>query len=156
VPALLEDREAIADLLSVGRRPRIGKKGTELKNPAECFTFPPQLLDGFPHGDETVLYLLQNGSWTSPKIDRLDREAGELDLMWSDTNEKAGHLPSAVVLHTWVRTEIKRLALSDFASRLLDRRGPNAVTEALLRLDLPRFRAGGGPQVGSSGTISTK
>ena len=68
---LLEDREAVAELRSVGLRPRIGKKGNELKNPAMRFTFPAQTLDGFPHGDEIVLYLLPNGSWTTAEIDRL-------------------------------------------------------------------------------------
>ena len=145
---LLEDREAVAELLSVGLRPRIGKKGTELKNPAMQFTFPPQPLDGFPHGDETVLYLLPNGSWTTAAIDRMDREAGELDLQWNEKKQELGHVPGAVVLHTWVPTEVKRLALSDFASRLMDRRGPTRVTESLLRRELPRFRTDGGPQGG--------
>jgi predicted RecB family nuclease len=145
---LLEDREAVADLVPVGLHPRIGKKGNELKNPAMRFTFPPQPLDGFPHGDETVLYLLPSGSWTTAEIDRLDRATAELDLQWSEVKQETGHVPTTVVLHSWVPTEIKRLALSDFASRLLDRRGPNQVTEALLRCELPRFRADGGPRGG--------
>lgn len=145
---LLEDREAIADLRPVGLHPRIGKRGKELKDPAMRFTFPPQLLDGFPHGDENVLYLLPDGSRTTATIDRLDRDARELDLQWGDAQQKTGYLPTAVVLHTWVRTEVKRRALSDFASRLLDRRDPNRATEALLGRDLPRFRKGNGPRDG--------
>ena len=61
---------------------------------------------------------------------------------------EAGHLPESVILHTWVKTDDKREALFDFASRLLEGRDPNPVTEALLRRELPRFRPGGSPQGG--------
>jgi predicted RecB family nuclease len=145
---LLEDREAVAELVSVGLRPRIGRNGKELKYPAMRFTFPPQPLDGFPHGDETVVFLLPNGSWTSAQIDRLDREARELDLTWNEKKQELGHVPSAVVLHTWVPTEVKRLALSNFASRLEGCSEPNRVTDALLRRELPRFRADTEPRRG--------
>ncbi len=145
---LLEARDAIAALRPVGRFPRIGKKGKELKNPAVRFTFPDQLLDGFPDGDEAVLYTLPDGTWIRAKIDRLDRDTTELDLEWGERNEEVGHLPSSIILHTWVPTEKKRLALSDFASRLLDGGDHNRVTEALLRRELPRFRDGRGPNGG--------
>ncbi|KUI15391.1 hypothetical protein AU191_06650 [Mycolicibacterium acapulense] len=146
--ALLDDREVITDLTPLGIHSRIGKRGQELAVPAMSFAFPPQILDGFPHGDENVLYSLPDGSWSTTKIDRLDREAGELDLLWGEERAASGHLPSTVVLHTWVRTEVKRLALSDFASRLLDGNSPNQVTEDLLRRKLPRFLASAGPADG--------
>nr|CRL68248.1 ATPase [Mycolicibacterium malmesburyense] len=146
--ALLDDREVITDLKPSGLHPRIGKRGQELAVPAMRFTFPPQMLDGFPYGDESVLYSLPDGSWSTAKIDRLDRNAGELDLQWGEEKAASGHFPSTVVLHTWVPTEVKRLALSDFASRFLDGKSPNPVTEALLRRELPRFMAGAGPDDG--------
>ncbi|BBY28113.1 TM0106 family RecB-like putative nuclease [Mycolicibacterium sediminis] len=145
---LLEDREAITGLREVGLRPRIGAKGNELSDPALCFTFPPQRVDGFRHGDETVLYLLPNGSWHRAKIDRLEGDAGELDLQWGLKNQTLGHRPTSVVLHSWIPTETKRLALSDFATRLSEGRGVNPVTEALLARRLPRFLPGGGPPAG--------
>ncbi|KUH94891.1 hypothetical protein AU189_17770 [Mycolicibacterium acapulense] len=145
---LLDDREVITDLKPLGLYPRTGKRGQELAVPAMRFAFPPQMLDGFSHGDENVLYSLPNGSWSTAKIDRLDREAGELDLLWGEEEMASGHFPSTVVLHTWVPTEVKRLALSDFASRLLDGNGPNKVTEALLRRALPNFIASAGPANG--------
>jgi uncharacterized protein len=144
---LLDDREAITALQPVGLHPRFGKAGKELKVPAMRFTFPAQSLDGFPHGDETVLYLLPDGEWTTATIVRLDRDACEVDLMWNE-KKQGGHLPSTVVVHAWVPTELKRRALSDFAAQLLDGGPANPVTEALLRRELPRFRDGGGPPKG--------
>ncbi|MCW1960436.1 MAG: TM0106 family RecB-like putative nuclease [Mycobacterium sp.] len=139
---LLESRDAIAALTPVGRFPRMGKKGKELKNPAMRFSFPRQLLDAFPGGDENVLYTLPDGTWISAKIDRLDRDGNEVDLEWSERNEEAAHLPASVILHSWVPTEKKRLALFDFAARLLDDNAPNRVTDELLRRRLPVFRTG--------------
>jgi uncharacterized protein len=145
---LLDDRDSITALEPVGLIPRFGKKGKELEVPAMRFSFPPQSLDGFPHSDEMVLYLLPDGQWTTAKSDRLDREAFELDLMWNEQKQEAGHFPSTVVVHTWVPTDDKRKALSNFASRLLDGKPVNRVTDALLRRELPQFRDGGGPMAG--------
>lgn len=147
IAALLDEREAIAALQPIGLQPRFGKTGKEL-TPAMRFTFPAQTLDGFPHGDETVLYLLPDGRWTTASITRLDREALELDLMWNDEKQEEGHLPSSVVVHSWIGTEVKRIALSRFASQLLDGKAANRVTEALLRRELPQFQYGGGPADG--------
>lgn len=145
---LLDDRDAITALQPVGLYPRFGKAGKELKVPAMRFTFPPQALDAFPHGDEEVLYLLPDGAWTTGTIARLDREACEVDLVWNEKKQEADHLPFTVVVHSWVKTEVKRRALSDFAAQLLDCGTVNRVTEALLRRELPRFREGGGPSEG--------
>jgi len=149
---LLEVRDAIADLRFSGPYPRFGKKGNELA-PGMGFTFPPQQLDGFPDiaeddDDTTVMYVGPDSSWRPAKIERLDRDAGQLGLQWGKKNQEAGHLPTVVVPHPWVQTEIKRLALSDFGTRLLEGNSPNPVTEALLRRELPRFHAGYGPAGG--------
>ncbi|WP_231973709.1 MULTISPECIES: TM0106 family RecB-like putative nuclease [unclassified Mycobacterium] len=145
---LLDERDAITGLQPVGLRPRSGKAGKELKVPAMRFTFPPQSLDGFPHGDEEVLYLLPDGKWTTADIDQLDRDACELDLKWNEQKQDAGHFPSTVVVHSWVRTDDKRKALSNFASGLLEGKPANRVTEALLGRELPQFRDGGGRRAG--------
>lgn len=145
---LLDDRDAITGLEPVGLHPRFGKKGQELDVPAMRFTFLSQSLDGFPHGDETVLYLLPAGQSTTVRIARLDREAFELDLTWNEQKQEAGHLPSTVVVHTWVPTEEKRKALSNYASQLLEGKPANRVTDALLRRELPQFRDGDGPPAG--------
>ena len=146
---LLEVRDAIADMRFSGPYPRFGKKGNELA-PGMGFTFPPQQLDGFPDiaeddDDTTVMYVGPDGSWRPAKIERLDRGAGQLGLQWGKKNQEAGHLPTVVVPHPWVQTEVKRLALSDFGTRLLEGNSPNTVTEALLRRELPRFHTGYGP-----------
>ncbi|BBZ20896.1 ATPase [Mycolicibacterium gadium] len=140
-----DDREIIAALKPLGLRPRTGKNGQELESPAMRFLFPPQRVDGFPHGDESLLYSLPDGTWKTTRIDRLDLEAREVDLVWADQQAESEHVPTAVVLHTWIRTEPKRLALSDFASRLLEGDRANPATEALLRRELPRFAESGGP-----------
>lgn len=147
VSAQLDDREVIAALEPVGLHPRLGKNQKALKWPAMRFRFPPQEVSGFPHGNENVLYSLPNGTWATAKMDRLDVDAGELDLEWGEKQSKSGHLPGAVVLHTWIPTEVKRLALSDFASRLVGE-SRNQATEALLRRDLPQFSNSGGPANG--------
>ncbi len=150
---LLEVRDAIADMRFTGPYPRYGKKGTEIA-PGMGFTFPQQQLEGFPDiaedddDDTTVMYVDPEGSWRSAKIERLDRDAGQLGLQWGKKNRDAGHLPAVVVLHPWVRTEPKRLALSEFGKRLLEGDSPNPVTEALLRRELPRFHPGHGPAGG--------
>ena len=114
------------------------------------FTFPPQQRDGFPDiaeddEDATVMYVDPGGSWRPAKIERLDREGGQLGLQWGKKNQEAGHLPTVVVPHPWVQTEVKRLALSNFGTRLLEGNSPNPATDALLRRELPRFHAGYGP-----------
>ena len=85
---LLEVRDAIADMRFTGPYPRYGKKGTEIA-PGMGFSFPPQQLDGFPDiaeddEDATVMYVDPDGSWRPAKIERLDREGGQLGLQWVD------------------------------------------------------------------------
>jgi uncharacterized protein len=148
---LLDARDAVAALDCVGAYPRIGKRGTELRDPGMEFCFPPQQLDGIPDINESdddkksVLYVDEKGSWRTATVDRLDRDANLLGLHWGEKQQESGYLPTAVVLHPWVRTEVKRLALSDFGSRLLEDQSPNRVTEALLRREPPQFRSGHGP-----------
>jgi uncharacterized protein len=112
------------------------------------FSFPPQQFGDFSEGEARVLYTLPDGTWRAADVDRLDRDGMEIDLEWGKRQREAGHLPESVIVHTWVKTDDKREALFDFASRLLEGRDPNPVTEALLRRELPRFLPGGGRQDG--------
>jgi predicted RecB family nuclease len=146
---LMDARDAIAALSPIGEFPRIGKKGKELKYPAMRFSFPAQQFGDFAAEETRVLYTLPDGTWRAAEVAQLDPEALEIDLVWGERQREAGHLPESVILHTWVKTDEKREALFDFASRLLEDRDPNPVTEALLRRDLPRFQPGGGPASGS-------
>lgn len=145
---LLDARDAIAALSFVGDFPRFGVNGNKLANPAMRFTFPPQQFGSFDDEDVRVLYALPDGAWRPADVDNFDPEALEIDLHWGKTQQEAGHLPEAIIIHPWVSGEKKRLALFDFAERLLEGRNPNPVTEALLRRELPRFMTGSGPAGG--------
>jgi uncharacterized protein len=83
-----------------------------------------------------------------PSFENLNRNSRTLDLVWNTALQEAGALPSAVLLHDWVEPKPKPQTLSGFAVQLLDRADINPVTMALLRRDLPRFTAGGGPADG--------
>jgi uncharacterized protein len=143
---LMDARDAIAALSYVGEFPRFGAKGQELKNPAIRFSFPPQQFNDLSGDDAKVLYTLPDGTWRSADVDALDSDALTMDLEWGEKQQEAGHLPESVIVHTWVPTDKKRLALFDFAERLLEGCDPNPLTDALLRRELPRFMAGGGPE----------
>lgn len=145
---LMDSRDALAALTCVGEFPRYGKKGKLLPAPAMRFGFPPQQFDSFVDDGVKVLYTLPDGISRIAGVDRLDEDALEIDLLWGDTQQKDGHLPESLIVHSWVPTEPKRLALFDFAQRLLDGGDPNPVTLALLRRELPRFVVGGGPADG--------
>ena len=145
---LMDDRDAIAALSPVGEVPRFGSRGQLLDIPAIRFSFPPQQFGDFEGDDVRVLYTLPDGTWRSTGVVGLDRENLAIDLMWGDSQREADHLPESVIHHTWIKGDVKRLALFDFAERLLDARAPNPVTGALLRRELPRFRPGGGPPTG--------
>ncbi len=142
---LMDARDAIAELTFIGQVPRYGKKGQELAKPAMRFTFPPQHFGDFSDDEARVLYTLSDGTWVAADVERLDPDALELDLEWGERNRAAGYLPKSVVVHTWVKTEVKRLALFDFATRLLENNDPNPVTGSLLARALPRFQMPGGP-----------
>jgi len=145
---LMDARDAIAGLSPVGEFPRFGVKGRKLKNPAMRFSFPPQQFNDLSGDDAKVLYTLPDGTWRAADVDSVDSDELTIDLAWGDNQQAAGHLPETVIAHTWVPTDKKRLALFDFAERLLEGRNPNPVTNALLRGELPRFMAGCGPEHG--------
>ncbi|MFN8088563.1 MAG: TM0106 family RecB-like putative nuclease [Mycobacterium sp.] len=145
---LMGARDAIAAMSHVGEFPRFGVKGQELKHPAMRFSFPHQQFGDFGDDEARVLYTLPDGTWRAANIDRFDEEVLEIDLLWGEKQQEAGHLPESVILHKWVSGDDKRKALFDFAERLLENREPNPVTNALLCRELPRFRPGGAPPGG--------
>jgi uncharacterized protein len=141
---LLDDPEALTELRARGEIERLGKRGKPI-TPAMRFTFPPQSLDRFPHDSGCVMFIDADAQRFYPTIANIDRNSGNLDLLWSTSMRDTGVLPSAVLLHDWVEPKPKPQTLSDFAVQLLDGAETNPVTMALLRRDLPRFTAGGGP-----------
>jgi uncharacterized protein len=113
------------------------------------FNFTPQNLDGFPQQGGTVLFLTPEGLMSFALIERLDRTANELDLVWNAKNQESGWLPAIVVLHDWIRPDPKPAVLSQFAADLLDEEATaNPVTLSLLSGELPCFVPGGGPPDG--------
>jgi uncharacterized protein len=145
---LMGDRDAIAALTDGLEVARIGKRGRELTDPAMRFSFPPQQCGDFGDEETQVLYILPDGTWRAASVHDFDPESLYIELTWGSKQREADHLPESVVVHSWVRGDVKRKALFDFADRLLENREPNPVTLALLRRDLPRFHSGGGPAGG--------
>jgi uncharacterized protein len=143
----LDDDEVVAGLQPGCLVERTGKTGKPI-TPGFRFSFLHQMLDGFPREGGTVMYLLPDGTKAYAEIVELDREAGELVLVWNKAKQELGYFPSAAVVHEWVPTTVKAEALSDFAARVLDHNAPNAVTTALLRGELPQFIEGAGPAGG--------
>lgn len=147
---LFEDPDVLTALVPVGVFDRYGKNGNVLKRPAMRFSVPEQENDAFRDFGVQVVFTTADGGIGYSSIDRLDREAGTLDLLWSEENEELDSPPAVVVLNDWVSPKPKPAALSDFAARVLDPAAgaPNPVSLALLRRDLPKFVAGGGPPGG--------
>lgn len=146
--ALRDDPEALTELQVVGEIERLGKRGTPI-TPAMRFTFPPQSLDRFPHdGGGGVMFIDADGQRSYSTIEKLDRRSFVLDLVWNTKLRDAGALPNVVLIDDWVGPTPKPQTLSGFAAQLLDGAETNPVTMALLRRDLPRFTAGGGPTAG--------
>lgn len=143
----LGDADVVAALQPCGLVERTGKKGKVI-TPGFRFSFPHQMLDGFPRKGGIVMYLLPDGTKAYAEIVDLDREAGEVVLVWNKAKRELGYFPSAAVVHEWVPTTVKEEALSDFAAQRLDNNSPNAVTNALLRGDSPRFVNDAGPAGG--------
>lgn len=143
-----DNPDVLAGLQPVGIVERLGKKGKPI-TPAMRFNFPPQQLDGFPQRDGKVMFVGADDHLSYTTIDRLDRKAGVLRLVWNETLQDAEVRPSAVVIDDWVNPKPKPETLSAFAARLLDGADVNPVTMALLRRDLPKFSAGGGPAGGA-------
>ncbi len=138
---LFDDDEALAGLCPGELTPPIGRQ----KKPRLQLTFPPQPAGKFPAEGGNVLYVTADEKTQFAGVDALDAQAGQITLAWDD--EKA-EVPDVVIVDDWVSAKYKRLALSEFASELLDGAAPNPVTVALLRREKPKFRAGGGPAGG--------
>ena len=143
---LLSDPEVLAGLSVKEAVERFGQKGKPI-TPAMRFSFPPQAVERFPRDGGTVIVLPPEGRRLYAGIDRLDRDAGEIDLVWGDKLQEADYLPRTVVVDDWVDPKPKALALQGFADIVLQGDQPNAVTMSLLRRELPRF-AGDGPAGG--------
>jgi len=143
---LLEDPDAVAGLTPVGAYERLGKTGKPLKNPGMRFTFPEQDLTEAAAGDQ-VAFVTPEGPTGYASIEAIDADAGTLDLVWRDEYVEEGLAPTVVIAYKWFNPAPKPAAVSELASQVLDPQGvPNPVSMALLRRDLPMFKAGYGPE----------
>ncbi len=143
---MLDDPEVIAGLTFAGEYERCGTTG-KLLDPGRRFTFERQVLDRFPATGGKVMIAAPDGQRSVARIERLDRQGGQLDVAWGKKLQEADFLPRSAVLHDWVSTRAKSDALQAFAKDMLAERSPNPVTLALLHRDLPRFK-GAGPRAG--------
>ena len=147
-PARFEDPLAIAGLVGAGTF-----KPPRKREPRMRFSFPLQEVDeaGFGSRRAQVIFDVGDGLMGSAGVDRVDCEAGELDLIWNAAARQLGTLPTIVALDDWVSPRPKPAALGLLADRALDpeTHGPaNPVQLSLLRRDLPAFTPGDGPPGG--------
>jgi uncharacterized protein len=150
VTTLLESADAIAGLVPVGIVDRLGRTGKVL-GPAMRFEFPVQDLGEFK-GNDQVLYAGPDGCPIYVSLCRLDPDSGHVDVAWAPLEDGAVRpLPTVLVRNDWISPNPKPAALAELADRILDPQGPrpNPASLALLRRDLPHFRAGGGPAGGA-------
>ena len=145
---LLDASDVLAELTCQGPVERRGKGGRTLV-PALRFSFPAQAADEFK-GHDQVVFVSGDGTPAYASIDRLDRAAGEVDLLRYKTAVELDLRPRVVVRNDWVQPRPKPEALNELAARVLDPTGPapSPVSLALLRRDPPRFVDGGGPSGG--------
>lgn len=142
--ALHDDPEALTELQCDRKVKRLGQRRQPI-TPAMRFIFPSQSLHRFPHDGGSVMFVDAEGQRSYSTIDNLDRRSRIIDLLWNAKLQEAGVMPSVVLLHDWIEPKPKPQTLSAFAAQLLNGAATNPVTMALLRRDLPRFGAGGGP-----------
>ncbi len=143
---LLEDPEALAGITCLGEFERLGKTG-KMVTPVMRFSLPEQAIGAFKGVDQVIFTTLE-GSVGYSSINRLDVDAGEVDLVWSAAAAELGCIPKVVIRNDWVAPKPKPAALSELAACVLASSAPNPVALALLRRDLPSFLPGGGPADG--------
>ncbi len=150
--SLMVVADTIAGLTPVGLEDRVGKKGKPLKDPAMVFSWPEQTIDsGFDKSSANSIFIEPNEAPAYASVDRLDRDAGEVRLVWNEAAQERGVIPTAVALHDWIAPKPKPESLTSLADRVLDpttHGTPNPVSMALLRRQLPVFKSGQGPAAG--------
>ncbi len=149
---LLDAGDVIAGLTPVGPEDRIGKRGDALEDPAMVFTFPEQTIDaGFDKKSASVVFGTPDEAPGYASVVGLDRDAGELRLLWNEAARERETTPGAVALHDWVQPKPKPESLASLADRVLEpgaHGAPNPVSMALLDRRPPAFTAGHGPPSG--------
>ena len=120
---LLDARDAIAGLRRLARTHDSERRAPNSRSREWDSPSRRNYSTDSPTATRTCLYVRSDGSWTTATIERLDHDAGELDLFLGEKNQEAGDLPVVVVDHGWVETEVKRLALADFAIAAARREG---------------------------------
>ena len=141
---LLDDPEAIAGLIPIGRIERTHSKTGKEILPAMQFAFPEQELGPWAAKGGDTLFLDNEANTRYANIADIDRQRRKVDFVWSEKLQESDHLPSALVHDDWINDKPKALALQAFADAVLDDQPLNPVTLALLKAETPNF-TGAGP-----------
>ena len=146
-----DDPDVIGGLVCEGPVERIGKKGKPKPTPGMRFTFRPQQLSPKLHDGTKTVFTAADDRIGYATVDALDRDAGELTLVWNERCSELGVVPSATVLNDSVSPNPKPAAVSALAARLLDGTASTdrLLGDVLLRRNLPSFGNGGGPAAGA-------
>ena len=144
----MESMGAIARLKYVGRKPQHhAKTGKELKWEAAVFTFPPQPIDADIKPGETLILAMNDREWEFFKVASIDRRKGELRVVWDKKRIDSGVIPSSLVHFVRFDEKAKRVALQQLGDEMLAG-DASRVGHSMLRRELPKFVAGGGPAGG--------
>ncbi|MET0579283.1 MAG: TM0106 family RecB-like putative nuclease, partial [Ilumatobacteraceae bacterium] len=144
----MESMDAIARLKYVGRKPQHhAKTGKELKWEAAVFTFPPQPIDADIKPGETLILAMNDREWEFFKVATIDRGKCELRVVWDQKRIDSGVIPTSLVHFVRFDEKAKRVALQQLGDDMLAG-DATRVGHSMLRRDLPKFVAGGGPAGG--------
>jgi uncharacterized protein len=146
--AQLDNGEVIASLEFTGMVAPIGKSGKPLKERAQ-FHFPAQTIGRkYSEPGAKVIFSVGEEQLVYADVLDIDRDTRLVQLSWSDRARELGVHPTVVVLNDWMNPAPKPDSLSLLAQRVLDGTEGATAAMSLLRREVPRFRAGGGPADG--------
>ncbi|MEC7810321.1 MAG: hypothetical protein VYB07_03950, partial [Actinomycetota bacterium] len=142
----MENLYTIAGLVPIGGlEERFGEptkkhpEGKPLKNPAQSYSFPNQLLDGskFTSGSTVqILYDKKPAVWF--KVLEFDQRKGVIALEWSKPESEFNpHYVTTITNVDYVRPNPKPQTLFSFVENWLQNPESESVTNALLRGDKP-------------------
>ena len=133
---LLDHPDVLAGLHSPEEFVRLGKKGTPLGVPGMRLHFPPQTLaQVFTDKPPTkFIFATSDGLLGFVTADRIDVDAGVLELQWNEGLQELGEVPGAVVENDWVDVKTKWEALLEIARKVQDPANHGALNPLVVRL----------------------
>lgn len=146
---LLDEPDVLAGLVLQSSHERLGKNGKPLKHKGFRHSLPEQEHAKLDAGDD-VLFRSEEATLRFGTVVAFDDEAGTVDLTFSGEPDEIALPAGVVVRNTYVRPKPKPEVLDELADLVLDGSADVGAPLAmsLLRRDLPRFTAGGGPAGG--------